>query len=219
VNTRDRILERLRGNTAPALHSPATPDREAEWLAAQPPLGDLTERFIAAQQAVGGKVLRVPDWAALPEAVAPWLREYQVASVITGTVPALEPLRAHLARELGIAVRTYDRPIEQMGDALWETDCGITTARAAIAETGTLVIRPSPEEPRLLSLSVPIHLAVVERAAMVPRLLDYLRDGGYARDLPTNEFCVTGASRTADIEQTLTIGVHGPKTFLVVLIG
>ena len=217
---RERILERLRqGAARRALHPPATTEREADWIALQPPLGDLGAHFIAAQEAVGGKVIQVPSWEALPEAVAPWMREYKVASAITGTPPALGPLRTHLAGRLGIRLRIYDRPIEEMDEALWETDCGITTARAAIADTGSLVIRPGPEEPRLLSLSVPIHLVLVERGKLYARLYDYLCAGDYARDLPTNEFLVTGASRTADIEQTLTIGVHGPKVFLVALIG
>jgi L-lactate dehydrogenase complex protein LldG len=220
MTPRDRILARLRNGAATrSLHGPVTQEREADWLALQPPLGDLPARFIAMQEAVSGKVIQVPGWASLPAAVAPWMREYKVASAITGPVPKLEPLRRLLAQDLAIDVRTYDRPIEEMGDQLWTTDCGITTARAAIADTGSVVIRPSPEEPRLLSLSVPIHLVLVEREQIYPRLLDYLKTGGYARDLPTNEFLVTGASRTADIEQTLTIGVHGPKTFLVALIG
>jgi L-lactate dehydrogenase complex protein LldG len=220
MSARERILARLRqGAGNRALHGPATAEREADWLALQPPLGDLPARFTAMQEAAGGKVIRVPLWRDVPEAVAPWMREYRVKSAITGTLPALRPLREHLAAKLGIDVRTYDRPIEEMGGTLWETDCGITAARAAIADTGSLVIRPSPEEPRLLSLAVPIHLVLVERSSLHARLADYLREGGYARDLPTNEFLVTGASRTADIEQTLTIGVHGPKTFLVALIG
>jgi L-lactate dehydrogenase complex protein LldG len=217
---RKRILERLRkGAARPALHPPATAEREAEWLALQPALGDLTERFIAGQKAVGGKVIRVADWAALPEAIAPWMREYQVSSAITGVVPALEPLRRYLAQRLGILVRTYDRAMEEQGAELWETECGITTAEAGIADTGSLAIRPTPEEPRLLSLSVPIHLVLLERARLYGRLHDYLRTGDYQARLPSNWFLVTGASRTADIEQTLTIGVHGPKVFLVALIG
>ncbi len=98
-------------------------------------------------------------------------------------------------------------------------DCGITTAAAGIAETGSVVLVPTPAEPRLLSLAPPVHLVLLERARLFATLAHYLDTGEYAGDPPTNLVLVSGASRTADIELTLTVGVHGPRVFLVALIG
>jgi L-lactate dehydrogenase complex protein LldG len=220
IGTRERILERLRqGALRRALHAPVTSEREADWLALQPPLGDLADAFVAGQNEVGGKVIRVPDWDRLPEAVAPWMREYQVASVMTGGVPRLEPLRRHLFENLGIAVRMYRAPMREQEDEIFSTDCGITVANAGIADTGTVVIQPSPEEPRLLSLAMPVHLVLLEQRRLFARMHDFIKSGEFQTSLPTNLVFATGASRTADIEQTLSIGVHGPRVFLVALIG
>jgi L-lactate dehydrogenase complex protein LldG len=217
---RERILGRLRqGARRHALHGPSVSEREAEWLALQPPLGDLTDCFIAGQEAVGGKVIRVRDWEGLPEAVTPWMREFQVHSAMTGVLPRLEPLRRHLAEALGITVRTYSGTMEAQEEEIFSTDCGITLAHSGIADTGTVVLWPSPEEPRLLSLAMPVHLVLLERARIVGRMLDFIASQEYQTALPTNLVFATGASRTADIEQTLSIGVHGPKVFLVALIG
>jgi L-lactate dehydrogenase complex protein LldG len=220
---RDNILGRLRAGRGTAF---ARPNPRAEhpaeahraWQARQPDLGDLAARFEEAQTAVGSRVVRVPDWAALPAAVAPWVAEFAIRSAITGRVPALEPLRTHLAG-LGVQVARYDRPIEAQRAELFGTDLGITTSVGAIAETGSIVLIPSPEEPRLLSLAVPIHLAIVAAAGLVPTLGDFIASGVYQQRLPTNLVLVSSASRTADIELVLAMGVHGPKVLLVALVG
>jgi L-lactate dehydrogenase complex protein LldG len=216
---RDAILDRLRlGARTPLAHPSAVTGREAEWLARQAPLGDLAERFTREQQAVGSQVRRFPAWEALPAQVPAWLRELDVQSIVTGRVPRLAPLRQGLA-SAGFTLRTYDRPLEQQKADLFGTDCGITTSVGGIAETGSIVLIPAPEEPRLLSLSVPVHLAIVERRHLHGTLLDFIASGVYQREVPTNLVLVSGASRTADIELTLAMGVHGPKLLLVALIG
>jgi L-lactate dehydrogenase complex protein LldG len=128
-------------------------------------------------------------------------------------------LRRYLAETLGIAVRTYSGTMEEQKDEIFSTDCGITLAHAGIADTGSVVLWPSVEEPRLLSLAMPVHLVLLDRFRIVGRMLDFITGNDYQLVLPTNLVFATGASRTADIEQTLTIGVHGPKVFLVALIG
>ncbi len=219
-DARSRILERLRrtSNTPPYYLNPLK-DREPEWQAKQPPLGDLAEVFAAELEKVDGKVIRVPDWQALPEAVSPWFREYRIGSVMTGTEPRLEPLRAHLAGELGLDIRTYAGTLEEQKAEIFSTDCGVTTSRGGIADTGSVLLVPTPEEPRLLSLAVPVHLVVVEKTNLFATLGAFLDTGEFQRDTPSNLVLVSGASRTADIELTLTVGVHGPKVFLVALVG
>jgi L-lactate dehydrogenase complex protein LldG len=217
-NARAAILARLRQNALPLADRAPAPVSEADWLRRQPPLGDLAERFIREQEAVGSLVKRVPTWEALPVLAPAWLKEHGVRSVITGRVERLEPLRRALA-DAGMAVGRYDRPVEQKRAELFNTDCGITGSVGGIAETGSIVLIPGAEEPRLLSLAVPIHLALVERARLHPTLLDFIAGGVYQRDVPTNLVLVSGASRTADIELTLAMGVHGPKLLLVALIG
>jgi L-lactate dehydrogenase complex protein LldG len=223
TSSRDNILGRLRAaRGTPFLHgNPHADDPGAAhdaWQARQPGLGDLAQRFSEAQQAVGSQVLRIADWDALPAAVARWITAFGIRSAITGRVPRLEPLRRHL-QTMGVTVGRYERPVEEQRAELFSTDLGITTSAGGIAETGSIVLIPTPEEPRLLSLAVPVHLAIVETARIVPTLGDFIRSGTYQERLPTNLVLVSSASRTADIELILAMGVHGPKTLLVALIG
>ncbi|MBI3992250.1 MAG: lactate utilization protein [Candidatus Lambdaproteobacteria bacterium] len=219
MSARDNILNRLRiGARTAFAHPNATTAREAEWAAKQPPIGDPARRFLAEIGKVGTSYLRVPDWTAVPDAVTSWVREYGISSVMTGTTPALEPLREHL-RAQGVDTRILAETAETQREEIFNTDCGITTARGAIADTGSLLLIPSAQEPRLLSLAMPVHIALLERANLFPTLADYLANNEFRNQPPTNLVLVSGASRTADIELTLTVGVHGPKVLLVALIG
>ena len=113
----------------------------------------------------------------------------------------------------------YDRPIEELKSTLFsEVDAGFTTTRGAIAETGTLVLWPSPEEPRLLSLVPPLHVALLDTSTIRDSFAATIRDEGWARGMPANALLISGPSKTADIEQTLAYGVHGPKRLVVVLV-
>lgn len=218
-SAKERILARLRQSQAvQLLHTNPGPGDDRDWLARQPPLGDMAERFIAEQQATGGEVRRVAGWSTLPGVVVPWLAELGVRSVLTGAEPRLEPLREVLAADPRFALGRYERPMEEQRAELFATDCGITTCRGAIAETGSLILVPSPQEPRLLSLAPEVHLAVVERDTLVPRLADFIAGGTYQAEVPSNLVLVSGASRTADIELVLAMGVHGPKRLAVALV-
>ena len=90
----------------------------------------------------------------------------------------------------------------------------------AVAETGTLAVSAQIGRERLTSLAPPIHIAIVERSQIVPDLFDLfqkLADRGLA-NLPSNLSCITGPSKTGDIELELTTGIHGPGTWIVVII-
>ena len=90
-------------------------------------------------------------------------------------------------------------------------DLGITEADYLLPETGTLVLHSSAEKPRGVSLLPRVHLAIVR-----PEMLraDMHQVFAEAKDSHYLVF-ITGASRTADIELTVTLGVHGPKNLYV----
>jgi len=217
---RTNILQRLRASaTAVPSHLHPTENTEADWLAQQPPVGDLADRFQAEAEKLQSKVIRVPNWEALPQAVAPWFREYKINSLITGEVPKLEPLREYLAKETGAELHRYDRTVEEQKETLFSVDCGITTAHGAIADTGTIVLVPKEAEPRLLSLAPQVHLVVVEKSQLFANITELLAADNYVNERPSNMVFISGASRTADIELTLVMGAHGPRVFLIALVG
>jgi L-lactate dehydrogenase complex protein LldG len=93
---------------------------------------------------------------------------------------------------------------------------GVTRALYGLAETGSVVLAASPEEPRARSLLPDVHVTLLEEDRVL-RGLDELFDavGG---SLPSALAIVTGPSRSADIEQMLAVGVHGPGEVHVVLL-
>ncbi|MBI3940573.1 MAG: lactate utilization protein [Acidobacteria bacterium] len=93
---------------------------------------------------------------------------------------------------------------------------GVTGADFGLADTGTLVLQTSDRRGRLLSALPPVHVAILEAQRILPDLAAFLAQG--CGDSSAVAF-VTGPSKTADIEQTLTVGVHGPAELHIVLVG
>jgi L-lactate dehydrogenase complex protein LldG len=96
-------------------------------------------------------------------------------------------------------------------------DVGITSADYALADTGTLVMLASPREARLISLLPPAHIAVVPRSRILTGLDELFALLPRPAEQTSSMVLITGPSRTADIEQILVRGVHGPGKITVVI--
>ena len=96
-------------------------------------------------------------------------------------------------------------------------EVGISNAQAGIAETGTLVLDSAHERHRLVSLVPPVHIAIVNASAIVETLAEALALLRKDREISPAVTFITGPSRTADIELTLAIGVHGPQQLYVIV--
>jgi L-lactate dehydrogenase complex protein LldG len=96
--------------------------------------------------------------------------------------------------------------------------CGITGADYALADTGTLVMLASVQEARMISLLPPAHIAIVERERLLTGLDELLSILPRPAEQTSSMVLITGPSRTADIEQILVRGVHGPGEIHVVVV-
>jgi L-lactate dehydrogenase complex protein LldG len=94
---------------------------------------------------------------------------------------------------------------------------GVSMALYGLADTGSVVLAASPEEPRANSLLPAVHVSLLAEDRILPGLDELFEAVG--GDLPSALAIVTGPSRSADIEQKLVVGVHGPGEVHVVLIG
>jgi L-lactate dehydrogenase complex protein LldG len=95
---------------------------------------------------------------------------------------------------------------------------GLTGVDAALADTGSMVVVSGPGRPRLASLLTPVHVALVRHRLIVPSLRSLLRSRPALASAGSNFVVITGPSRTADIEHTLSRGVHGPGEVHVILV-
>ena len=112
----------------------------------------------------------------------------------------------------------YNKPIEECKDLLFDIDSSITSTIGGIAETGSLILWPSSDEPRLMSLIPPIHIAVLYENTIHSNFFEAMSNDNWINKMPTNALLISGPSKTADIEQTLVYGVHGCKELVVLLI-
>jgi len=99
-----------------------------------------------------------------------------------------------------------------------EANFGITSADYALADTGTLVMISGAEESRLVSLLPPAHIAVVPVSRLLEDLDELMLRIPTPSDRTSSMVLITGPSRTADIEQILVRGVHGPGEITVILV-
>ncbi|MDX1634671.1 MAG: lactate utilization protein [Marinobacter sp.] len=216
MNARSNILQRLRKRRDGQLPMPEldfSPMQGREWNAAEK-----LDRFQQTIESVHGEVHRVTE--------DDWLDRLAELLQSRGARNLLVAERHRLGRKIreseheGLPpLLAYDQPIEAWQETLFhDVDAAITSTRGAIAETGTLILWPTPDEPRLMSLVPPVHIAVLEADQIYATFLEALHMQRWSSGMPTNALLVSGPSKTADIEQTLAYGVHGPKELIVLVI-
>ena len=116
-----------------------------------------------------------------------------------------------------VQLLAYDRPIEEWKRELFDdVPASFTGTLAGIAATGTLVVQPSPTEPRLMSLVPPLHIALLNASQIYDNL--YQAQQHWPKPMPSNLLLISGPSKTADIEQVLAYGAHGPKDLIVLIV-
>ncbi|MBU1230021.1 MAG: lactate utilization protein [Proteobacteria bacterium] len=138
-----------------------------------------------------------------------------------GKIIAAPGLPAEAVKALGEACagRGVGFITQGMRSHLAGIDIGFTIAEAAIAETGTFVLDSRSEELRLATMICEVHVCVVPVSAIREtsfEVEDHLRE--LCQDAPGYVAFITGASRTADIERVLAIGVHGPLELHILLL-
>ncbi|WP_038860682.1 LutC/YkgG family protein, partial [Pseudomonas sp. R62] len=116
-------------------------------------------------------------------------------------------------------LKSYDRPMEEWKAELFnDTPASLTGTLGAIAATGSLIIWPTREEPRLMSLVPPVHFALLKASEIRDNFYQVQEEFEWAQGMPTNALLVSGPSKTADIEQVLAYGAHGPKDLVVLIL-
>ncbi|MEA3215703.1 MAG: L-lactate dehydrogenase complex protein LldG [Acidimicrobiia bacterium] len=216
---RQAFLEGLRarlsgGGPPPNLPHPIPPASGVPPIGhprlAEPPV----EVFAETAAAHAWNLRRVVDEADLARLMA----EVCEAEGVRSAVLSGEPEAARvgpLLQALGVEIRPWGSPADAAG-----ADLGVTGAVFGLAATGSVAVSSSAAGGRSVSLLPPVHLALVPASRVVAsasevwrRLPECLPDG-----LPSQLVFISGPSRSADIEFTLTVGVHGPKRVWLALL-
>jgi len=181
------------------------------WHARGPVPGlekDLTQRFSDRVIKLVCDVAAVRTLNEVPAVVARYLDEH----LLPQRAVCWPQLNALDWRSAGINIQARAAKGDDM--------VGITGAFAGIAETGTLMLLSGPQTPATVSLLPETHIAVLEVGRIVATMEDaWDRLRAEHGKLPRAVNFVSGPSRTADIEQTVTLGAHGPYRVLIIIVG
>jgi hypothetical protein len=168
------------------------------------PEGDLTTLFRSRLEAAAGSLEPLDAETGVPARVATYMTGRGLAGPVA-VAPSLETLDWRSA-ELE----------PRFGRSFGEEPLCVSRAFCGVAETGSLVLLSGPENPTTLNFLPDHHLVVLHAADLVSHLEDAW-DRIRARDAvwPRTVNLITGPSRTADVEQTIQLGAHGPRSLHV----
>ena len=209
--TRESILARLRESRQPASTAPAHYLPSNGWSQQEK-----EQRFTECMQAVHTEVVNLKgknwvDW------IKQQLPQRGLHNILIGDTQEAQLLKTSAMESLQF--REYDEAIENWKPELFQKiDVGITNTIGAIAQTGSLILWPSSAEPRLMSLVPPVHIALVRADSIYETFAQVVEEQNWAETMPTNALLISGPSKTADIEQTLAYGIHGPQQLIVLII-
>jgi L-lactate dehydrogenase complex protein LldG len=144
----------------------------------------------------------------LADQLVAFLREKKIQRIAMPVSKLLDQLGLLDAlKRAGFDARRWDRLTL---DESYDFDCGLTDATYAVAETGSVVIRFSPDHPRCISLVPMYHVVILDPKIFLPDMLDLM--DRLAKEGCANGVCmISGPSKTADIEMNVVTGVHGPN--------
>ncbi len=216
MSARDNILRRLSSVNVGAL--PKLPD-EAKWFVTHRRTEDNAQRVVrlrAALEAAHAELYDVTeaDWVSVLLGV---VAKKGIRQLLIGK-DTLHGIEVTAKAPDSLELVNYEQPIDTWRDLLFDgIDAGLTVAKGAIAETGSLILWPTPAEPRLMSLVPGIHFVLLDVHTIYADLHDAMVSQAWSTRMPTNALLVCGPSKTADIQQTLAYGAHGPKELVVLM--
>jgi L-lactate dehydrogenase complex protein LldF len=200
--------QRMRHALNPAAVGGATPKTEFSQTVLSPTCGG-KQAFTAELTALGGNFDDcTPD--NISAKILGLLRQRRIEQLLVGDSGDLPPgLLDQLASD---GIQLVHPTAESIPEAS-QVRAGLTTALAGIADTGSLVLAGGPGRPLTASLLPELHVAILHEKDIVEHL-DQVLSRPEVKQAPAT-VVITGPSRTADIEMTLTIGVHGPGELYV----
>ncbi|KXF80569.1 LutC/YkgG family protein [Enterovibrio coralii] len=214
---REAIFARLK--SAPRQHIDVPlPDWQA-WQSDDQ--SERTQRFIQKLSASHAEIIETTE-TDLAKDVATFINAEGFRQVLAGKSNPLADALASACEHTQIHV--YDQTIDTFKHALFnDIEAGITFVGAGIADTGTLATVTGEQEPRALSLVPPTHIAIIRESAIVSHFSELMttpfwKQAGWETTPPTNLLLISGPSKTADIQQTLAYGAHGPKRLIVFIV-
>lgn len=176
-----------------------------------------TDNFLS----VGGHVARAADMEAAAMFIAAKAEEMSAASIVRQDEPALASLKLEDALP-NVAVSVWNSDEEQHWKALAAgADFGVVQADYAVAYTGSVAVLSAKEKGRSVSLLPTVLFIVIPVEKLLTRLGEALSkfDEAGREALPAGIHFISGPSRSSDIENDLTIGVHGPGIVYALLVG
>jgi L-lactate dehydrogenase complex protein LldF len=205
-----------------SLRSTSKPQRETLPYPAETESGNLLDRFELALAVVEGEVIKCRQDEAADQ-IASMIRSLEIKDIVSWSSEQLPvgDLLADLEKH-GITAFIPDVDDRRGGarqlqiKKTSEMKVGLTAGLAGIADSGTIVVRSGEGRSQLASLLPEIHLVTLPASALYSNRRAWMAAQG--RDLvhkSTAVQLITGPSRTADIEMTLTVGVHGPQRVIV----
>jgi L-lactate utilization protein LutC len=206
MSDRDRILASLRQQARDVTHPPAWRSRRH--------FDDLAARFSRTLTDGGGEVRRARDLEEALDDLGQVLAALDARQVAVNDEPPLDTVDL-AARWPAIRWVRAGLAGDNLRAFCAAADAGVGGADAALAETGTIVIASGPGRSRLVPLLPPVHIALVPTGRLTADVFTW--SAGRGESLPASVTMISGPSKTADIEQTLAVGVHGPKRLIVIL--
>jgi L-lactate dehydrogenase complex protein LldG len=151
------------------------------------------------------------------------VQDYQQASTTITAFINAESLPAKLRLAPALKHMSWDNKLEiSFGKSAGDDLVSVTPAFCAIAESGSVVLLSSPESPTSLNFLPDVHFVIVEASQLLPHIEDVWtklrKHKDVPRGVPRAINIITGPSKTADVEQTLQIGAHGPRQLKVIFI-
>ncbi|MDX1663111.1 MAG: lactate utilization protein [Candidatus Promineifilaceae bacterium] len=175
---------------------------------------DLAAQFETALETANGEVIQAADLEEATERLDELLQELRTTRVVANAEAPLTEMDLR-GRWPEISWHIVGQSAGNLRAFCADADVGLSGARAALAETGSIVLHSGPGSSRLTTLLPPVHIALVPVSRLTTDIFSWVE--AREKPLPANITLVSGPSKTADIEQTLATGVHGPGRLIVIL--
>lgn len=212
---RTEFLARVKTAQAAAI-LPGHPSEDPGGLVPDLPDVDLTDRFVEMAQKMAAEV----HTESVDQVIHDVIGRYGIENFMSwdaDRIDGLDRLPDGLQRMITETPRGPEGRAEHNAGYM-DAQLGITGAEAAFAETGTIVVRSGPGQPRMASLVPLVHIAVLRRDRIFRSASHWAADPSARMGDGSNVVFITGPSKTADIESIVTLGVHGPKHLHIALV-